>query len=64
MIQGQVKAVGYRYVVETIMQTDPILDEIFEPYQYEERAEFFEGAVKKEVDRRKEDFDPDGGGGF
>lgn len=53
MIAGQAKSVWYRYAVKSVMQVDPILDEIYEPYQYDERQELIEAAVKKEVDRRK-----------
>lgn len=57
LIEGQAKSVWYRYSVETIMAVDPILDDIFERYQYEERRELIEAAVKKEVDRRKAEVD-------
>jgi hypothetical protein len=55
IIEGQAKSVWYRYSIETTIQVDPILDEIFEPYQYEKRKELVEAAVKKEVDRRKDE---------
>ena len=53
LVSGQSKSVWYRYAVETTFQVDPILDEIYEPYQYDERKELVEAAVKKEVERRK-----------
>jgi len=53
LVSGQSKSVWYRYAVESTYQVDPILDEIFDPYQYEERQELIEAAVKKEVERRK-----------
>lgn len=37
-----------------MMAVDPILDKIFEPYQYKKRKELVEAAVKKEVDRRQQ----------
>jgi len=54
LVAGQAKSVWYRYAVESVIQVDPILDEIYEPYQYDERKELIEAAVKKEVKRRKE----------
>jgi metal-responsive CopG/Arc/MetJ family transcriptional regulator len=36
-----------------MMQCEPILDELYERYQYEERKELIEAAVRKEVDCRK-----------
>ncbi len=53
LIAGQSKSVWYRYAVKSIMQCDPVIDEIFERYQYDERQEFIEEAVKREVERRK-----------
>ena len=57
LIQGQTKSVWYRYATRTAMQVDPILDELFEPYQYDERQELVEAAVRKEVDRRLSEAD-------
>ncbi|RYJ12758.1 hypothetical protein ELS19_01410 [Halogeometricum borinquense] len=55
LVAGQAKSVWYRYAVESTIQVDPILDELYEKYQYEERQELIESAVRKEVDRRKRD---------
>jgi len=57
LISGQAKAVWYRYAVETMVQVDPIVDELYEPYQYDERQDLIEAAVKKEVERRKGEVD-------
>ncbi|AUV82078.1 hypothetical protein C2R22_10805 [Salinigranum rubrum] len=53
LIAGQNKSVWYRHAVETMMYIDPVLDEIYEPYQYDERQELIEAAIQKEVERRK-----------
>ena len=55
MVQGQSAAVWYRYAVESAYAADQYLDDIYEPYQYEERKELIEAAVKKEVERRKDE---------
>jgi hypothetical protein len=57
LVSGQAKAVWYRYAVETIIQTDPILDELYDRYQYEERSEFVESAMKEKVKRVKQEAD-------
>ena len=57
LIAGQAKSVWYRYAVKSVMQVDPILDELYERYQYDERQELIEAAVRKEVDRRKGEID-------
>lgn len=53
MAYGQSKSAWYRYAAETMMGVEPILDEVYERYQYEDRQELVEAAVRKEVDRRK-----------
>ena len=55
MAYGQCKSAWYRYAAETMMHVEPILDEIFERHQYEKRSELIEAAIKKEVERRKEE---------
>jgi len=57
LIQGQNAAVWYRYAVESVYTADQYLDDIYEPYQYEERKDLIEAAVKKEVQRRKDEID-------
>jgi len=57
LVAGQAKAVWYRYAVQTTMQCDPILDELYERYQYEERQEFIEAAVKEKVEEVKKEAD-------
>lgn len=39
------------------IQIDPMLDEVYEAHQSEERIEFVEEAVRKEIDRRKQNSD-------
>lgn len=50
---GDSKSEWLRHAIKMRMQVDPILDEIYESYQREERLELVEAAVRKEVDRRK-----------
>ena len=50
---GQNLSIWYRYAVESVMQVDPILDELYERHQYDERQEFIEAAVKEKVERAK-----------
>lgn len=57
LVAGQNKSIWYRYAVETTMQCDPILDEIYERYEYEKRQEFVEMAVKEKVEQVKNSSD-------
>jgi len=57
LIAGQAKAVWYRYAVTTMMQCDPILDSLYDRYEYEKRQEFIETAVKEKVDRVQQESD-------
>jgi len=50
---GDSKSEWIRHAIKMRMQVDPILDEMYESYQREERLELVEAAVRKEVDRRK-----------
>lgn len=50
---GDSKSEWIRHSIKMRMHVDPILDEIYESYQREERLELVEAAVRKEVDRRK-----------
>lgn len=55
LVPGQNKSIWYRYSVKTMVQADPILDELYERYQYDERQEFVEAAVREKVDRVKKE---------
>jgi len=59
---GDSKSEWIRHAINMRRQVDPILDEIFESYQREERLELVEAAVRKEVDRRKREVGNGGGG--
>lgn len=48
---GDSKASWLRHATKLRLQIDPVLDELYEPYQHEERIEFVEQAVKEAVDR-------------
>jgi metal-responsive CopG/Arc/MetJ family transcriptional regulator len=52
--------VWFQYATETTIAVDGILDEVFEPYQYDERQELIEAAVRREVDRRKQEIENGG----
>lgn len=54
---GDSKSEWIRHAIELRMHVDPILDEVYESYQQEERLELVEAAVRKEVDRRKQKID-------
>ena len=60
LVAGQNRTVWLRYALETTYAVDGYLDEIYEPYQYDERQELIEAAVKKEVDRRKSEIENGG----
>ncbi|MBC9985169.1 hypothetical protein E4P24_02120 [Haloferax sp. AS1] len=53
LVAGQNRTIWLRYAVETTYAVDGMLDELFEPYQYDKRQELIEAAVRKEVDRRR-----------
>lgn len=50
LVYGQSKSAWYRYSVKTMMQVEPILDELYESHEYQKRQEFVEAAVKEKVD--------------
>lgn len=54
LVPGQKKSVWYRYAVQTMIEVEPELDELFDRYEFEERKEFVARAVSNEVDRVKE----------
>lgn len=51
---GDSKSEWYRHAVKMRLQVDPMLDELFESYQNEERIEFIEKAVQEKIEREKE----------
>lgn len=50
---GGSKTEWIRRGIRMRQQVDPILDELYESYQREERLKLIEAAVRKEVDRKK-----------
>jgi hypothetical protein len=54
LVAGQSKASWYRYAVQTVMSCDVLLDDIYEPYQHDEREEFIQEAVAEKIEREKE----------
>ncbi len=53
LVYGQAKSAWYRYAIKSVMQVEEVLDQVYEPYQYDKRQELIEAAVKREVERRK-----------
>lgn len=60
---GDSKSEWIRHAIKMRQHVDPILDEVYESYQREERLELVEAAVRKEVDRRKNEVGNGNGGG-
>lgn len=60
---GDSKSEWIRQAIKIRQHVDPILDEVYETYQREERLELVEAAVRKEVDRRKREVENGNGGG-
>jgi Arc/MetJ-type ribon-helix-helix transcriptional regulator len=52
---GDSKSEWIREAIRIRQQVDPILDEMYESYQREERVDLMTAAVRKEVDRRKQE---------
>ena len=50
LVPGQKKSVWYRYAVQTMIQCEDILDELFGPYEFQEREEFVRQAVAEKVE--------------
>jgi len=55
LVPGQQKSKWYRYAVQTQLENDEVLDELFEPYEYEKRREFVREAVSEKVEETKND---------
>lgn len=47
---GQSKSVWYRYAVQTMVGCEDDLDELFGPYEFQEREEFVRQAVAEKVE--------------
>ncbi|RYJ12759.1 hypothetical protein ELS19_01415 [Halogeometricum borinquense] len=54
---GDSKSEWIRHAIRLRQQVDPILDEVYESYQREERIDLVVHAVREEVDRRKDEID-------
>lgn len=48
---GDSKSEWIRHATKLRLQIDPILDDLYEPHQSEERVQFVENAVKEAVER-------------
>lgn len=51
LVTGQSKSVWYRYAVQTMAGVEDDLDELFDPYEFQEREEFVRMAVQNEIER-------------
>lgn len=47
---GQSKSVWYRYAIQTMVQCEDDLDELFGPYEFQEREEFVRQAVREKIE--------------
>jgi Arc/MetJ-type ribon-helix-helix transcriptional regulator len=54
---GDSRSEWIRHAIEMRLQVDPILDEMYESYQREERMDLVVASVRKEVDRRKQEIE-------
>ena len=61
---GDNRSSWFQHAAEIRLQIDPMLDELFEPDDVEKRKMFVEAAVRKEVDRVKENPNYDGPGEY
>lgn len=52
---GDSKSEWIRHAIALRMDVDPMLDELYESYQREERRDLVVAAVRKEVERRKDE---------
>jgi hypothetical protein len=52
---GDSKAQWMRYAIKMRMHVDPILDELYESHQQEDRLQFVEKAVREKTDEIKQD---------
>ncbi|MUW13914.1 hypothetical protein GJ633_04000 [Halorubrum sp. CBA1125] len=59
---GDSKSEWIRHAIKMRQHVDPILDEVLESYQRDQRLELVEAAVRKEVDRRKREVGGGNGG--
>ena len=50
LVYGQSKGAFLRYTVETMMEIEPILDELYDKHDYQKREEFVRNAVEEKVD--------------
>ncbi|TVT88750.1 hypothetical protein [Haloferax volcanii] len=57
---GDSKSEWIRHAIRMRQHVDPILDEVYESYQRDERLDLVEAAVRKEVDRRKRELGDNG----
>lgn len=58
---GDSKSEWIRQAILLRQHVDPILDDIFEPHQREERLDFVQGAVREKVDEWKQHRGQDSG---
>jgi len=57
MAYGQSKSAWYRYASRTMRSAELALDEIYEPYQYDERREAVIEALEMYIEEKKKEND-------
>lgn len=57
MAYGQSKSAWYRYASQTMRSVDLALDEVYEPYQYDERREAVIEALEMYIEKKKKEND-------
>ena len=55
LVPGQKKSTWIRYAILNAQNCDQLLDELFEPYEYDKRKAFIEEAVAEKVEETKQD---------
>jgi hypothetical protein len=55
LVPGQSKSAWVRYALQSTQNCDELLDELFEPYEYDKRKAFIEEAVAEKVEETKQD---------
>jgi len=61
---GDSKSQWVRHAIKMRQHVDPMLDELYESHQREERLQFVEKAVREKVDETKQDPNRGNDGGF
>jgi Arc/MetJ-type ribon-helix-helix transcriptional regulator len=55
LVPGQNKSAWVRYALQNTQNCDELLDELFEPYEYDKRKMFIQEAVQEKYERTVKD---------